>query len=134
MNTQLDAAIELLALEVVASAAKCVIVDEGFPSESSLFGTRDGYINLAISLLRFVSKADVDDPSVSGIDAGCKAFGDDIKRVMYQLPTDSAWIVGLHMFDSHRALVSGLSRIVDSQITHPLLNDPQFTDPSAMKR
>lgn len=50
--------IRLLEREVAVERACCVIADDGCPDESSLLGTRDGYLNLALALLRFV--ADVD--------------------------------------------------------------------------
>lgn len=129
MTAQIDSVISLLESEVVVPAACCAIVDEGFPPESSLFGTRDGYINLAICILRFVSKSDSNDASVSGVHADCTACDDNIKRVMYSLPTNSAWIVGTHMFDCHATFMSRLSEHVDPQSEFPLLNDPQFADP-----
>jgi hypothetical protein len=129
MTSQIDSVITVLESEVAVPAACCAIVDEGFPPESSLFGTRDGYLNLAICILRFVSKSDSNDASVSGVDAECKAFDDDIKSVMYSLPIRSAWIVGTHLFDCHTNFVSRLSEYVDPQTEFPLLNDPQFADP-----
>ena len=129
MATQIDSVISVLESEVAVPAARCAIVDEGFPPESSLFGTRDGYINLAICILRFVSRSDSNDASVSGVEADCKAFDNDIKRVMYDLPTNSASIVGTHMFNCHSTFMSRLSEYVSPKTEFPLLNDPQFADP-----
>jgi hypothetical protein len=51
-------AIHLIEQDVLVKRARCVIADEGWPGESSLLGTRDGYLNLALALLRFVTEAD----------------------------------------------------------------------------
>jgi hypothetical protein len=55
---ELAEAIRLLERQVAIRRACCVIADDGCPDESSLLGTHDGYLNLALALLRFVAEAD----------------------------------------------------------------------------
>jgi hypothetical protein len=129
--TRLHQAIRLIEQEVAVRRARCVIADEGpgTRDESSLLGTRDGYLNLALALLGFVADAEA---------GGCRGEGQDyawddrVKGAMYQLPTLSAWLVGAYLFRDHTELMAELSRLVDPQIGHPLLNDPDFRDPGGL--
>ena len=124
--SRLTEAIRLIDDEIVVKKARCVIADEGNPDESTLLGTRDGYLNLAIAVLRFVAAVDA---------GGCRdinpayAWDDRIKAAMYQLPTHAACIVGTCLFQNHAEFLAGLRQFVDSQIGLPLLNDPQFHEP-----
>lgn len=120
-------AIHLIEQQLQVLQARCVIADEGWPDESSLLGTRDGYLNLALALLRFVAEADAG--GCRETVAGC-AWDDRIKDALYQLPTNSAWLVGAYLFKDHAEFMTHLSRLVDPQIEYPLLNDPDFRDPS----
>ena len=122
-------AIRLIEQEVFVARACCVIADEGWAGESFLLGTRDGYLNLALALIRFV--ADSDSGSCSVAEDGY-AFDDRVKEAMYQLPTHSAWLVGACLYKGHKEFMEGLSRLVNPQIESPLLNDPQFQDPGAV--
>src|SRR3954465_5917963 len=91
-------AIRLIEQQVAVKRARCVIADEGCPDESSLLGTRDGYLNLALAILRFVAEVDV---------GGCRdpdthyAWDDRIKSALYKLPTHSTWLVGAYLFRDH---------------------------------
>jgi hypothetical protein len=118
-------AIGLIDQEVAVKRARCAIADEGCPEESSLLGTRDGYLNLALALLRFVADADAGECWVAGEG---HAWDDRVKAALYQLPTHSAWLVGAHLFKGHAEFLAALSRLVDPQIEYPLLNDPQFRE------
>jgi hypothetical protein len=126
--SRLQDAIRLIEQEVALKRARCVIADEGCPDESSLLGTRDGYLNLVLALLRFVADADTGNCQVA--EEGC-AWDDRLKTALYQLPTHSAWLVGAYLFKSHTEFMADLSRLVDPQIEYPLLNDPQFRDPGS---
>jgi hypothetical protein len=128
MSSRLVEAIRLLDQEVALKRARCVIADEGYPDESSLLGTRDGYLNLVLALLRFVAEAD--NGGCQDTEEGC-AWDDRLKATLYQLPTHSAWLVGASLFKSHAEFMAALSRLVDPQIEYPLLNDPQFQDPAS---
>lgn len=88
----LTEAIHLIEKQVAVIKARCVIADEGFPDESSMFGTRDGYLNLALALLRFVATSDAGGYSVKEggqWDSGGQ-WDDGVKATLYQLPTRSA--------------------------------------------
>jgi hypothetical protein len=117
-------AIRVIEQEIVVKRARCAIADEGWPGESSLLGTRDGYLNLALALLRFV--ADVGGHGDAQREC---AWDDRIKTALYHLPTNSAWLVGACLFRNHAEFMASLSRLVDPQVQYPLLNDPQFQDP-----
>jgi hypothetical protein len=86
--SQLVEAIRLIQQQITVRRARCVIADDGCPDESSLLGTRDGYLNLALALLAFVADAD---------EGKCWQTGDRwpsvghhwdgrIKNALYQLP------------------------------------------------
>ncbi len=126
--SQLEDAIRIIEQQVAVDRACCMIVDEGFADESSLMGTRDGYLNLALSLLRFVAEADV---------GGCRneeddcAWDDRVTQVMYDLPNWGTWIVGAYLFRNHLEFMTKLRQWVDPQIGYPLTNDPQFQDPES---
>lgn len=119
-------AIQLIEQQVAVKRARCVIVHEGDPDESSLLGTRDGYLNVALALLRFV--ADMDTGGCWVTEEGY--FWDDrIKAALHQLPTHGAWLVGAYLLRDHAEFMAALSRFVDPQTGHPLLNDLEFQDP-----
>lgn len=124
---ELAEAIRLLDQQVAIKQARCVIADEGWPGESSLLGTRDGYLNLALALLRFVADSDM---GCFWIADQSHAWDDGVKAALYQLPTQSAaWLVGMYLFRSHAEFMADLSRLVNPQIEHPLLNDPRCQAP-----
>ena len=124
----LEEAIKAIACQVGSPQAHCIIAHEGTPDESSLMGTCDGYLNLALVLLRFVADA------AAGRHEVCPEgyiWDDGIKNTMYQLPDfNFTWIVGCYLFDCHAGYMEQLSRTVDPQLKYPLLNDPQFIDPN----
>lgn len=127
--SRLQDAIRIIEHKVAFKGARCAIADEGCPDESSLLGTRDGYLNLALALLQFVADAEA---GYSHVEEEGHAWDDRLKSVLYQLPTHSAWLVGAHLFKSHTEFMAALSRLVDPQIGYPLLNDPQFQDPGKL--
>lgn len=122
--SELNDAIRLIEGQITSARARCVIADDGFPPESSLMGTRDGYLRLAKVLLQFV--ADADDGRATTDDG--YAVDDRIKGVMHSLPLMSAWIVSCSLFKSHDEFITELRRIVDPRIDYPLTNDPQFAE------
>ena len=125
-TTPLEGTIREIEALVESPHARCVIVDEGFSDESTLMGTRDGYLNLALCLLRFV--ADVE-ANRCDTEEG-HPWDDRIKAALYQRPIRNAWIVGAHLFGSHAEYMAELSRLVDPRLEHPLLNDPSFAEPT----
>jgi hypothetical protein len=118
----LEAAISLIERQTATPTARCVIVDQGFPPESVLLGTRDSFLRLAKAILESVLDADVRRLP----DAGDAAVDDRIKSVMHSLPTLSAFIVSCYLFPNHETFVAELSKIVDPQIRGALTDDPQF--------
>lgn len=127
--SSLEEAIHAVARQIGSPRACCVIAHEGTPDESTLMGTRDGYLNLALALLRFVADADVGRCEVGE----CGYIWDDrIKAALYQLPNGAAWLVGSCLFGSHAEYMKELSRWVNPQLEHPLLNDPAFAEPNSV--
>ena len=88
--------------------------------------TRDGYLNLALALLKFIADAGrikVEDDYM---------FDDRIKDFMYQVPTlNAAWLVGTQLYKDHEEFMAGLSQLVKPQLKYHLLNDPSFRNPSS---
>ena len=59
MNTKLSDIIAMLDAEIIQTCAKVAIVaDQGNIDESSLVGTRDGYLRLARQIIAFVRAAE----------------------------------------------------------------------------
>lgn len=110
-------AIRLIERQARTPQARCVIADEGAPDESSLLGTRDGYLNLALMLLRFVADAD------AGRCAAGEgyAWDDRVKSALYQLPTSGAWLVGAYLFDNHDEFITTLAKMVGPRLAHPYI-------------
>src|SRR3954470_13011753 len=96
--SELETAISLIERQVMVRRARCVIADEGFPDESSLLGTRDGYLNMALALLKFIADADA---GVCRKTEQGYSWDDRVKAALYQLPTQSAWLVGAYLFKDH---------------------------------
>ena len=119
-------AIRLIEQQVAVKDARCAIADEGFPPESSLLGTRDGYLNFVLALLKFVAEVDAGNCRIQ--EEG-HAWDDCVKKTLYQLPTSSAWLVGTYLYKDHATFMAELSKIANPQIEFNLLNDPQFENP-----
>ena len=124
--SDLTEAIRLIEGQVRTHRARCVIADEGHSDESSLLGTRDGYLNLAVTLLRFVADAEA---------GRCEtgeghAWDDRVKATLYQLPRSGTWLVRAYLFGDHQEFLAALRRMVEPELDHTLLNDPQFRDPA----
>lgn len=124
--TELAKVIQFLEQQIAVKSARCVIADDGCANESSLLGTRDGYLKLAVAILELVQQADTGQGEEQGENF---VWDDRVKQVMYHLPTPSAFLVGAYLFDTHQAYMDLLSQFVDPQIGYPLLNDPQFRQP-----
>ena len=119
-------AIRLIERQARTPQARCVIADEGAPDESSLLGTRDGYLNLALALLRFVADADAERCATGE----GHAWDDRVKSALYQLPTSGTWLVGAYLFDNHDEFMAEVVKMVGPRLDHPLLHDPQFQNPT----
>lgn len=122
--TKLEEVFQLLTGEIADREARCTIVDEGQCSESSLMATRDGYLRLAEALIKFLIECDAGGHQ----ERDGYRWDDAIKETMFQLPTESAWIVGMYLFNNRRELISAIAKVVDPQVAFPIENDPQFID------
>jgi hypothetical protein len=121
-------AIRLIGRQVATTGAKFAIVDEGCPDESSLMATRDGFLNMALAVLRLVALAD--EGRARG-DSGPFDWDDEIKAVMHQLPSwRSVWLVGACLFPDHASLIAEIQRMVGPDIAASLTADPAFKDPA----
>jgi hypothetical protein len=134
-TVNIDEAIEKLEQEVKNSSARCVLPsDGGCVGESSLFGTRDAFIRLAIALLETVRDRD---NGIGERDSDTGAFWDDrIKDCLLQLPNQDASIVGSYLFRTHREMMEALAKFTewDGSTIHSIQNDPDFkveSDPEA---
>ena len=120
-------AIQIIEEEVVNSKSRCVISSsEGNVSESSILGTRDGYINLALSILLFIQAYD---DKIIEYDPELKAFWDDkIKQTFLQLPNNDPWIVGTYIFDNLNEMMNALEELTkwDGTTAQSFKNDPDF--------
>lgn len=78
--SDLTEAARLIAGQVAASTARFAIADEGRPDEAALMGTRDGLLNLALAVVRFVAAADA---GKGWEDGGRFAWDDGVKAAMH---------------------------------------------------
>jgi len=124
--TDLADAARLIERQVAAPGARFAIADEGCPDESSLMGTRDGLLNLALAVVRLVAAADA---GRGWEDGGRFAWGDGVKAAMHQLPSAGAvWLVGAYLFRDHAAFMAELGRWAGPEAAS-LAADPDFREP-----
>lgn len=120
-------AIRLIERQVAAKGARFAIVDEGFPDESSLVATRDGYLNLVLAVLRLVALAD---EGLATDESGRFAWDDGIKAVMHQLPSArSVWLVGACLFPDHASLMTDIRTRLGPEFADSLAADPAYQAP-----
>ena len=120
-------AMELISDSIRHPEACCALVDEGYPDETSIMGTRDGYLNLAYRLLEFVHEAESGNTEIEeGV-----PWHDGIKQALFQLPDCSTWIVGCYLHPDHTSLLRHIEFILGDRLHHPLSNDPDFRDPAS---
>ena len=125
-DTHLKQVLDLVAGLVQRPDACCAIVDDTGPDESSILGTRDGYLNLAYRLLEFVYRSDSGEiRAEEGV-----TWDDEIKSALYQLPVmDAVWIVGCYLYPDHASLMQHIESLLGNQLESPLSNDPDFHEP-----
>jgi len=116
-------AISLIESEIEKRKASCAIYTDTQPPESTIGGTRDGYLNLIRSLLQLVADSDASDRTVH--------WGDQIKSNMLMLPSDDTFLVGAEVFREHSELIARLRQMYkdDPDIVRSLENDPDFKEP-----
>jgi len=115
--------------------SRCAILgSDGVLDESSLMGTRDGYLHLAITLLQLVAACDGQPTELTDIERLEEErayWGDSIKNAIHNLPGTHLYIIGCFLFDSHQAFLAALEKEVDPTLSDGarLRNDPSFKDP-----
>ena len=114
--------------------ARCVILSSDGVFESSLMGTRDGYLNLALALLQIVAAGDGQSTEPTEIDRlndEHAYWSDNLKNALNQLPGSHAYIVGSYLFDDHQSFLAALEKEVDPTLRNgaKLRNDPAFKEP-----
>ncbi len=127
-SSDITEAIHLIERQVATTGAKFAIVDEGCPDESSLMATRDGFLNLALAILRLVVLAD----EGRAEEDGPFTWDDGIKAVMHQLPSlRSVWLVGACLFPDHSSLMTEIQGMVGPDLAASLTADPAYKDPAS---
>jgi hypothetical protein len=90
-------------------------------------GTRDGLLNLALAVVRFVAAADA---GRGWEDDGRYAWDDRVKPAMHQLPSfETIWLVGAYLFRDHAAFMAELGRWAGPEVAASLVADPAFREP-----
>lgn len=100
--------------------------DGGCVGESSIMGTRDGYLRLIVSLLSFIVDADAGRLEIAE-ETG--AYWDDrFKDAMLQLPNTDAWLVGAYLFKSESQMLKVLHKFTewDGVTATSIDHDPAF--------
>lgn len=120
--------IQFLEAQIDREKAACVIVAEASVDDSSLLGTRDGYLHLIVAFLRLIQGADsgtLEPTELGGY------WDDSFKDTMLQLPGFDAWLVGTYLFDHPQALLKAVRRLVsgDEQVIAALDHDPDLQFP-----
>ena len=125
-------AARLIATQVAAPTARFAVAHEGDPGEASLMGTRDGLLNLALAVVRFVAAADA---GHGWEDDGRFAWDDRINAAMHQLPAaGKVWLVGAYLFRDHPAFMAELGRHAGPAVAVSLAADPAFAEPTVRPR
>ena len=97
-------------------------------------GTKDGYLNLAISLLEVVAACE-NQPAgpieLERVDNQRAFWSDHVKRCVNQLPGDHAYIVGSYLYDDHQSFLAALENSINPSLHDgaQLRNDPAFKEP-----
>ena len=99
-------------------------------------GTRDGLLNFAIEILRFVAESDAHltfdgsttDHVVEELPEQQAVWSDGLKRALYQLPGSHPYLVGCYLFNNPRALLTAFEEAVIADLPEgvALANDPEF--------
>ena len=121
-------AIKLLEEVRVNHDARFSIVNEGQIDESSLVATRDGYLNMIISLLQFLDAAERPkraNERPTGTEAEVEwdeetggYWNDWVKYNMFQIPSFAqVWLVGAYLFDTHKTVVEFIDKFY--HLTNP---------------
>lgn len=114
-----------LALEAhikAPTARVALLSDNGAVDESTLLATRDGYLRLAVAIVRVVIESE--QPSFEG-----SLWTAAINDAFHSFPTfHEVAIVGSELYDTHQALLAALdARLADRVPAWKL--DPDFEDP-----
>ena len=114
----------------VKKACFAIVSDGGNTDESSLMSTRDGFLNLALSILEFVAAVD---RGAIEMDDKHAFWSDTIKSTMYQLPVHGeTFLVGKYLFQDHASFLHAMNAFLKEVLPdgYKLENDPNFDDPS----
>ena len=123
MNKNLEKAIAVLEAEI-GERKGSLAIHGNHPDESTISGTREGFLELAKAMLCLVAEFD---------DAGKDAHWDDqIKHCLLSMPTWDLALVGAEVFDSHSRFIEGLKEAFahEPHVIASLDNDPDFGDPN----
>jgi hypothetical protein len=133
MNT-LPEILKALRETIEKPKARCAILSSDGLFESSLMGTKDGYLNLAIALLQMVAACDrlsTEPVEIDRLEDEHAYWSDNLKKALNQLPGSHAYIVGCYLFDDHQSFLAALEKEVDPTLHGgaKLRNDPAFKEP-----
>ena len=133
MNRLVDI-IEALQEIVQKPRACCAILSSDCLDESSLMGTQQGYLNLAIALLQIVDACGGQSTQLletNRLHEKHACWSDNLKKALHQLPGSHPFIVGCYVFDDHKSFVAALEEVVNPSLLDnaKLRNDPAFKEP-----
>lgn len=137
MPTPIEALVLSLDQEIRFPSARVALVsDKGARDESSIVGTRDGYLCLARSLLQFVLAADegLADQTARGVhmealNGNQDVWSDVIAQRFYVLPSfHETAIVGTYLCKDHKAVIEQMKSLLGGHC-HDWEADPQFAEP-----
>jgi len=95
----IEQAIALVEKEIKNTNASCVIYSDNGPDESTLGGTRDGFLSVVNVLLKLVSEFDSTNKN--------EHWDDQIKNNMLTIPSlHEPYIIGTEIFKEHTRLVA----------------------------
>jgi hypothetical protein len=110
--SELDEIAERLNKHIRNDRSCCVMPsDGGHVGESSLMGTRDGYLRLIVSLLTFVADTDAGRAEIDEETGAC--WDDRFKQAILQLPNNDGWLVGAYLFESETEMMDALRKFTE---------------------
>jgi hypothetical protein len=131
MTSQLSNVLETLYKITERPRAACAIVSPDGTEECQLMGTKDGFLNLAISLLEIVRDS-LSQGNAEGvaetIPEESAVWSQHISKAIHDIPGRQPFVTGAILFQNHEAFVSSLEVLVQNlnPAAVSLRNDPQF--------
>jgi hypothetical protein len=140
MSKILEQVTTLLTGEIELPDSRIAIVsDRGFSAESSMLGTRDGFLHMALEIISFVARSDKawQDGTVNNEEhdefEDLSFWADTVRRALYEFPSIAeCTVVGAYLVKDHEALLDLMRKFLPDEV-HGWEADTQFKLPKRRK-